>query len=130
MPSKPLRPCRRHPWILVEPGAGCPACAEQPALPRPERPRDTRPSAARRGYGQRHREMRDDLIKRRRWCEDPYGRHPYANVPGTVRDHVVPLNQGGKDNKSNEQLLCVSCHNYKIAHDGSRRVGGCKSSHL
>jgi 5-methylcytosine-specific restriction endonuclease McrA len=40
-----------------------------------------------------------------------------------VRDHVVPLRQGGTDDKSNEQLLCNSCHNYKTAHDGSRTRG-------
>ena len=34
---------------------------------------------------------------------------------GTIRDHVVPLAEGGLDVASNTQSLCVTCHDAKTA---------------
>jgi 5-methylcytosine-specific restriction endonuclease McrA len=45
-------------------------------------------------------------------------------VDGNIRDHRIPLNQGGSDDEDNEQLLCMLCHNIKIYRDGSRSKGG------
>lgn len=119
MPTRPPRPCRRHSWILLRDGGVCPECAKSPL---PSRQKDTRAPASQRGYGAGHRKKRDALIKRVKWCQDPYGRHQRP-VRGAIRDHVVPLNQGGTDDESNEQLLCVKCHNNKIYKDGSRGGG-------
>lgn len=121
MPHKPPRPCSQHPWLLVADGDDCPVCATyagQPSL-KPERV-DTRPSAARRGYGKAHQLKRERLIKQRMWCDDPFRRHSNKRVRGVIRDHRTPLSLGGTDDESNEQLLCTSCHNYKTAHDGSK----------
>ena len=123
MPSRPPHPCPAHGWVLVTDGAGCPLCAGQPALERP-RPRDDRPSAAKRGYGTEHQRKREALLKRKPWCEDPYGLHSHKKVKSWIRDHRIPLALGGKDDETNEQALCVKCHNYKTARDGSRKDRG------
>jgi 5-methylcytosine-specific restriction protein A len=31
----------------------------------------------------------------------------------TQRDHIVPLEEGGADDESNEQGLCLECHDIK-----------------
>ncbi|MCZ2288563.1 MAG: HNH endonuclease [Anaerolineales bacterium] len=38
----------------------------------------------------------------------------------TMVDHIVPLRRGGRDDETNYQSLCVSCHNVKTSIDGSR----------
>ena len=117
MPKRPPRPCGRHSWIMVNDGKTCPECAKSPMKTRMS---DRRPSASQRGYGSEHRKKRDALIQRVKWCADPYGYHQGKRVPGTIRDHVVPLKRGGSDDQANEQLLCVKCHNAKMYKDGSR----------
>lgn len=120
MPSRPPRPCAVHPWALVNDGDGCNLCDKRPL---PSRLRDGRPSASQRGYGVDHQRKRYALMKKRVYCENPYGLHRHIKVKGTIRDHKVPLNGGGSDDESNEQLLCVRCHNIKIYRDGSRGRG-------
>jgi 5-methylcytosine-specific restriction protein A len=39
----------------------------------------------------------------------------------TVRDHIVPLWEGGPDCVENTQALCVECHNAKTADEARRR---------
>jgi 5-methylcytosine-specific restriction protein A len=115
VPNKPSKPCKKHSWILIPDGGWCPKCG-----PQSHRGKDRRPGASQRGYGAGHRSKRDDLLARYPWCVDPYGRHPSQRVKATIRDHIVPLGQGGTDDETNEQALCVQCHNYKIYRDGSR----------
>ena len=97
MPSRPPRPCAVHGWILINNGAGCSECNKRPA---PLRQKDTRPGANQRGYGPDHQRKRDALIKRIKYCQDPYGLHKDQKVNGTIRDHVIPLNKGGNDDES------------------------------
>lgn len=117
MPNRPPHPCSRHGWVLVRDGERCHLC------PPPSRQPDRRPNANQRGYGAEHQRKRDTLIKRKIYCEDPYQLHKGRKVMGTIRDHKIPLNQGGTDHESNEMLLCVPCHNVKIYRDGSRVKG-------
>jgi 5-methylcytosine-specific restriction protein A len=121
MPMRPPHPCSKHAWVLVYDGGGCLECAKHPSL---SRTLDARPGASQRGYGREHQRKRDALIARVKYCQDPYGLHIDSKVNGTVRDHIVPLNKGGSDDESNEQLLCIRCHNIKIYRDGSRNRGG------
>lgn len=37
--------------------------------------------------------------------------------PGVEVDHKIPVSQGGTDELSNLQLLCVSCHRKKTANE-------------
>jgi len=39
----------------------------------------------------------------------------------TIRDHIVPLWEGGPDVEANTQALCVECHNAKTADEAKRR---------
>ena len=125
MPKRPSHPCAIHAWVLVDDGCVCLECAKHT---QPSRLYDKRPGSNWRGYGAAHQQKRKALIDRVRYCQDPYGLHKSLRVHGTVRDHIVPLNQGGSDDQSNEQLLCFSCHNIKIYKDGSRRRGGVEKS--
>lgn len=118
MAIRPPRPCVVHGCPnLVRQGSRC----EKHRLPRP---RDGRPNAAQRGYGYAHRRKRDELLRRHPWCADPFGLHAGRLVKATVRDHIVPLNRGGRDDIHNEQPLCDRCHNYKMWRDGSKGRGG------
>lgn len=97
-------------------------------LPKDRSHETVRPSASARGYGPTWKKKRDAYAKSHPWCEDPYGIHQGHRVRMKIVDHKIPKPRG-KDDESNYQSLCQSCHNYKTAHDGSRRgVGGVKSS--
>lgn len=45
----------------------------------------------------------------------------------TIRDHTIPLAQGGVDEESNTQALCKECHDIKSA--GEKRQGSRESWH-
>jgi len=45
----------------------------------------------------------------------------------TIRDHTIPLAQGGVDEESNTQALCKDCHDIKSA--GEKRQGSRESWH-
>ena len=49
-----------------------------------------------------------------RFCNEKINTHPY--ICGDF-DHIIPLNMGGKNSPCNIQLLCVSCHRQKPAHE-------------
>lgn len=38
----------------------------------------------------------------------------------TIRDHVIPLAEGGRDDESNEQAVCASCHLKKTQQESVR----------
>lgn len=53
-------------------------------------------------------------IRRTRWLRA----HPWCVVCGFAAntvDHIVSLSQGGKDDQTNYQSMCVSCHSKKTA---------------
>ena len=64
---------------------------------------------------------------RARWFRD----HPLCvmcEAKGLVRpanklDHIVPLIDGGKDDESNYQSLCESCHDEKTVQEAKGRGG-------
>lgn len=65
------------------------------------------------------------------YCANPFGVH-VCPVPARIVDHIVPLRAGGKDDESNYQSLCWSCHVRKTALDGSdhERHGGMVSKNF
>lgn len=74
-----------------------------------------------RGYGRRHQRMRTMVLS-----EEPFCLRCRAQGiarSSVVMDHIVPKSQGGTDERSNLQGLCVQCHNRKtIIEDGGHRV--------
>lgn len=65
--------------------------------------------------------MRADLFRRQPLCEvcEPLGRVRLA----TIRDHRVPLAEGGADDcgpGSNEQAICDECHDEKSLQEAIR----------
>jgi len=41
-------------------------------------------------------------------------------VLATIRDHIIPLFEGGRDDERNEQGLCQSCSDAKTAEEAKR----------
>lgn len=114
MPRRAPRPCAAYPCPnLVYEGSRC----EKHRLPRP---RDTRPSPGQRKYGHAWKKRRDAYLEEHPWCVGVNGRHAGQQVKAVIVDHIKPLRQGGRDDDTNYQSVCRSCHNYKTAHDGSK----------
>lgn len=40
----------------------------------------------------------------------------------TIRDHIIPLAEGGTEDESNEQALCLDCSDEKTEHESRRGV--------
>jgi 5-methylcytosine-specific restriction enzyme A len=68
--------------------------------------------------GRKLQQLRARLFARQPWCVRclELGRHTRA----TIRDHVIPLAEGGLDDATNEQALCQPCSDTKT-HDESAR---------
>lgn len=121
MPQRAQRPCPAGCGRLtIE--RYCPPCTTAR-----ERQRGT---STRRGYGPRHQALRAQLLAREPYCRlhlrevgQPPLIHPTARervamallgIPlATVRDHIVPMTQGGPDTIENSQPLCKACHDRK-----------------
>lgn len=85
-----------------------------PHLPPPHRPSariaDSRPSAARRGYGPNWRKFRLIVLARRPVCEC------CQRAAASHVDHIRPIADGGDIyDERNLQCLCHSCHSRKTA---------------
>lgn len=77
-------------------------------LPRPQRRKDTRPSAARRQYNARHRKWRLLVLAMHPICQD------CGLNPSTDAHHKVALRNGGTwDAEVNGMGLCHSCHSIR-----------------
>lgn len=62
--------------------------------------------------------MRDTLFKDHPLCVvcQQAGRVTLA----TIRDHIIPLTEGGRDDTSNEQAICQACHDAKTLDESQR----------
>jgi 5-methylcytosine-specific restriction protein A len=38
----------------------------------------------------------------------------------TIRDHVIPLTEGGLDEEANIQAICAACHTAKTVREATR----------
>ena len=104
MPTRPPHPCT-YP--------GCPSLVYDAGSRCPRHRRDTRPSAAARGYGSEWREIRAEKLRRSPMCTNPFTLHD-GFVRAVLVDHIIPLRRGGTNDMGNLQSLCVACHNKKI----------------
>jgi 5-methylcytosine-specific restriction enzyme A len=108
MPTEPLRPC-----------AVCHALGCRQHQPKPWHQRHT----GTRLRGRRLQQERARLFDRNPLCVECLRRQTY--VLATVRDHIIPLAEGGTDNDANIQGLCNDCHTAKTQAEAARgrRIG-------
>ena len=61
---------------------------------------------------------------RREAYASQHGRCATPSCPGVPSelDHIVPVEQGGSDDRSNLQLLCLPCHRTKTALQRGQRI--------
>lgn len=104
MPTAPRRPCTQP---------GCPQLQ-----PCPVHVRDTSigygHAGTKRIRGRKLQAMRARLFQREPWCRACKERL------ATIRDHVIPLSEGGKDDETNEQPLCQMCSDAKTQAEARR----------
>lgn len=62
--------------------------------------------------------MRASLFSREPLCAECMRQGRVAVA--TQRDHIIPLEEGGLDDESNEQGLCQSCHDEKSKLEAKR----------
>ena len=70
--------------------------------------------------GRRLQHLRAELFARCPWCVlcALFGRQTRS----TIRDHVVPLAEGGLDDESNCQAICLDCSDRKTEEESMRGV--------
>ena len=107
MPMAPLRQCTAPGCNARQAGARCPAHA----VP-----------SWRSASGATVERMRGGKLQRARALL--FGAHPLCAMCGVrlaeIRDHVVPLAEGGRDEPGNVQALCLDCSNAKTKMEAQR----------
>ncbi|HGO5823469.1 HNH endonuclease [Mannheimia haemolytica] len=118
MPLQPLRRCT------------FPGCRNRVKSGRCEehKPKDTRESAAKRGYDHRWAKYRKGYLVQNPLCVMCLAKGDYT--PATVIDHIKPVENGQADPlfwvQSNHQALCRDCHSYKTREIDKRGYGAKK----
>lgn len=114
MPNAAPKPCS-HPGcgVLVRDGGG--RCAKHP------KKQWVTKAATKRTTGRKLQAMRAALFRRCPLCVEcqRQGRVTLA----TQRDHIIPLAEGGADDETNEQGLCIECHDIKSKAERMRGRG-------
>lgn len=75
-----------------------------------------RGSAAARGYGRTWQRLRLMVLLEEPLCRECQTRG--ETVAATDVDHIIPKREGGKDERSNLQALCHTCHSRKTLAGG------------
>lgn len=103
------------------------ACPFQPPseamAKRPAFHRDSKRTTTERGYGWRHQQMRDVVLREEPLCRSCLKRVPPICTPSVIADHIVPQFEGGTDERENYQGLCVPCSDAKTAEEAARARG-------
>ena len=75
-----------------------------------------RPTAHQRGYDERHRGWRAEVLERYPVCRI------CGDAPSTVADHIVPIRDGGaRFDLANGQGTCAPCHNSRKQSEDQRK---------
>ena len=115
MPRKPKRPCS-YP--------GCPEltddryCEQHQSLVNKQYNKYQRDPESNKRYGRSWKRIRDRYIKTHPLCEECQ-RQGRLN-PAEEVHHIIPLANGGSNNKENLMSLCKSCHSRITAQSGDR----------
>lgn len=84
---------------------------------------DNRQSASARGYDNEWKQIRDKWLRSHPWCANPYNYHITGRVQAVLVDHITPKRDGGSNNESNLQSLCLKCHARKTSRDNKKGRG-------
>jgi 5-methylcytosine-specific restriction protein A len=108
-PTSPLRPCATP---------RCPALVTRGHCPVHARPAWSRTQPVPRIRGRKLQAIRQRLFQAHPLCVlcSADGRVTLA----TIRDHVIPLAEGGRDDATNEQAICQTCSDAKTAQESKR----------
>lgn len=82
----------------------------------------SRPSATARGYGYVWQQRRIAFLATHPWCEggpELHAGHGHWWHRATDVDHIIPLSQGGPDERTNLQPLCKRAHSSKTAQENA-----------
>ncbi len=115
MPRKPKRPCS-YP--------GCPEltddryCEQHQSLVNKQYNKYQRDPESNKRYGRSWKRIRDRYIKTHPLCEEC--QRQGRLTPAEEVHHIIPLANGGGNNKENLMSLCKSCHSRITAQSGDR----------
>lgn len=115
MPRKPKRPCS-YP--------GCPEltddryCEQHQSLVNKQYNKYQRNPESNKRYGRSWKRIRDRYIKTYPLCEEC--QRQGRLTPAEEVHHIIPLANGGSNNKENLMSLCKSCHSRITAQSGDR----------
>jgi 5-methylcytosine-specific restriction protein A len=113
MPARPPHRCASCHQLVTGP---CPTCT---------RPAWTRSQPVPRIRGRKLQQMRARLFDAQPLCVVCLAKG--CTTVATIRDHVVPLAEGGPDTQANAQPLCVRCSDTKTRAEtqrGRQRTSG------
>jgi 5-methylcytosine-specific restriction protein A len=68
--------------------------------------------------------LRRALFARSPWCV--HCLKLGVKTRATIRDHTIPLAEGGADDETNEQALCAACSDAKTHDEAQRGVRRCQ----
>jgi 5-methylcytosine-specific restriction protein A len=116
MPSMALRPCLEPRCPVLVTSGRCDAHGG----PRKSWQRSPYAQGVERLRGPANQKRRKALFMREPLCREcaKAGRVTLA----TIRDHIVPLSEGGTETIDNEQPLCKPCSDAKTAKESARGV--------
>lgn len=84
----------------------------------PRAPWEGRTAKKRTVTGFKLQKARESLFKREPLCR-PCKAQGFVKI-ATIRDHIIPLAEGGEDTEGNTQPICADCHKHKT-HEESKR---------
>lgn len=122
MPVTAARPCR-HPGCgqLVQDGSGY--CGKHKSERNAGKFADERRgSRQERGYGAEWDRVRKLILRRDKGLCQPCLKLGRPR-PAKQVDHVVPKFEGGTDDESNLQAICIACHQAKTSEEALRGRG-------
>ena len=82
----------------------------------------SRESSTKRGYGRRHAQLRELLLRQEPLCRHCKAKNPPRITPATIADHIVSIAKGGAiHGLENLQPLCRRCHDKKTLVEQGKR---------
>lgn len=109
MAVAPLRQCMTN---------GCPTLTTSGHCPAHRRPAWTKYKEVPRLRGPELQALRAALFAREPLCRLCYNQG--IVTPATIRDHILPLGEGGTEDEANTQPVCQRCHNAKSYKESQR----------